>query len=81
MLVMFALFGCRGVDPAPVELDELVHFMWQNLDAGTPELRHEATINLHAALDGDTFVDAFDGQLTPLCQDSTALVDNDDESA
>jgi hypothetical protein len=53
VLSLVLALGCRKVEPAPEDLDGLLHFVWQQLDEGEDEALTEAVNNLHAAIDGD----------------------------
>ena len=35
MVPTLALFACRPVDPAPEDLDALLHYFWQKADTGS----------------------------------------------
>lgn len=72
--LLVALTGCKKVEPAPAELDELFHFVWPKFDVGTPEELHEAVVNMHDAVDGNTLDEATDGSLTRLSATDAAVV-------
>ncbi len=74
-LVAFVLVfaGCRKVEPAPLELDELLHYAWQNLASGSDEQLEQALVNLNEALDGDHLVDPSEGTVTTLSASEAAL--------
>ena len=36
-IVALTLFGCRKVEPAPEDLDGLVHFSWEHLEDVSPD--------------------------------------------
>lgn len=73
-VLWLAATGCKGVDPAPAELDGLFHYVWQNYDDGSDEVLGEAAVNLNGAVDGATFVEATDGTVSRLTADEAALV-------
>ncbi|MBW2257952.1 MAG: hypothetical protein JRI25_25585 [Deltaproteobacteria bacterium] len=72
------LAACRGVDPAPEDLDALMHYLWERFEEGEDLEIHEGVVNLHDAVDGATLEDAWDGALTPLTPEQAALVGVDD---
>lgn len=73
-VLLLLVAGCKKVEPAPAELDDLFHWMWGRYDEGTDEELAEALINLDAAVDGATIEDATDGTLTDLTAEEVALV-------
>lgn len=82
--VFFALVGCKAVDPAPADLDGLLHYAWSNFDGADDALLAEATVNLHAAVDGAALDGPFDGSISRLSKDEAAVVgvtDRDPELA
>lgn len=66
--------ACKGVDPAPAELDALLHYVWDRYDEGTDEQLAEAIVNLDAAVGGGGLVEAFDGSLSRLDPEQVAAV-------
>lgn len=62
-------FGCKSVDPAPTELDDLIHFVWDKYDEGLDEELSSSLINLQAAIDGDTLEDVLDGMVSTLSKE------------
>lgn len=53
LLCLVSALGCRKVEPAPEDLDGLIHFVWQQLDEGEDAALTDAVSNLHEAIDGD----------------------------
>ncbi len=76
-VVLLALFGCEEVPEAPHDVDGLMHHFWQKVGAGEDGDIAQGVVNLHAAIDGDVFIDREDGQLTALDADEIALVGSD----
>ncbi len=74
LLAPAVLAGCRKIDPAPEELDALVHWMWSKYEDGTDEELAEGVTNLFAAVDGHPLEDAEDGTVSALTRDEAALV-------
>jgi hypothetical protein len=66
--------ACKKVEPAPEELDELLHWVWQRYDEGTDEELAEALRNLDRAVDGATFEEGSDGSLSRLSSSEAELV-------
>lgn len=66
--------SCKAVDPAPADLDALLHYVWDQYDAGTDEQLAEAIVNLDAAVGGGTLVEAFDGSLSRLASEQAEAV-------
>lgn len=66
--------GCKGVEPAPAELDGLLHYVWQNYDDGPDEALAEAIVNLDAAVGGATLPEATDGSVSRLTAVEAELV-------
>jgi hypothetical protein len=66
--------ACKDVEPAPEELDELLHWVWQRYDEGTDEELAEALRNLDRAVDGASFSEGSDGSLTRLSAEEAEIV-------
>lgn len=88
-MLLLALLACKHPDPAPADLDGLMHFAWQKYDDGLDEELADAVVHLDAAI-ADASVDALgsaDGYLTDwftltvsdLTKEEQALVLPDDE--
>lgn len=71
------LGACRNVEPAPEDLDSLMHFVWQQLDEGTDEALNDAVLNLHDAIDGDALSDVLEGQVSYLSEEEVAYIGRD----
>ena len=76
MLLLLTTIACRGVDPAPEDLDGLVHYFWQH--PADDEALAEGTLQLHAAVGAD-LEDTTDGVLSRLTDEEVALVDGVDD--
>lgn len=75
--LLIATAGCRPVPEAPEDVDGLMHYFWQKVDAGEDDEIAQGVVNLHAAIDGDGLDETEDGQLTSLDVDEIALVGSD----
>ncbi|MCK6527061.1 hypothetical protein L6R50_05675 [Myxococcota bacterium] len=60
--------GCAPVEPAPEDVDGLFHYFWLKAspEAGSDEELLMAAANAHAAVEGDTLEERFDGALSDL---------------
>ena len=72
ILMASMLTGCRGVDPAPEDVDGLLHYFWQNVD-GEPEALQEGVQTLHE-VQGEAIEEVVDGNVSRLSQEEVALV-------
>ncbi len=83
LLIIASLTGCRGVDPAPEDLDGLIHFFWQNAEAEDPDVLAGAFETLNET-EGDALEDVIDGNVSRLSEEEAAMVpavDADPEAA
>jgi len=71
MWLALALVGCKGVEPAPKEFDDLMHYFWQKAEVGADAELAEGLVNL-----ADVFgeLDPPDGSVTTLSNDEIAMV-------
>ncbi len=76
MLVASSLLAlsCKGVDPAPTELDDLFHYFWTWYEDGQEQQLGEAIDNLYQAVGGPDLEQVLDGSLSDLGVDEAALV-------
>ncbi len=74
MPFLLALVACTAVEPAPAELDDPLHWIWQRYDEGSDQELAEGIRNLDAAVDGGAIDEAFDGSVSRLTADEAALV-------
>jgi hypothetical protein len=72
-LLLVAL-GCRGVEPAPEDLDGLMHWFWRHYEDGDDESLIEGLRNAHTALDANHLEEPVQGSLTTLDTEDAALV-------
>ena len=70
MLVL--LLACRNIEPAPEDLDGLLHYLWENGRTGDDAQLAEAIENLDAAV-GD-FTETTDGVVSRLSTEEADLV-------
>lgn len=71
-LAFVLALGCKKVDPAPKELDALLHFFLVDAETAEDETVAEAFVNLDAAVDGGSFEEHFDGSISDLTNDEIA---------
>jgi len=80
LLALTLLPGCKKVEPAPEELDALLHYTWQKYDDGLEEELANAIVNFDDAVEGGE-LDPPDGSVTDLSDDEIALVGVTDRPA
>ena len=68
-----ALVGCRNVDPAPADVDGLLHFFWAGWSALDDDSLIEGVVNADFAL--GALDEPTDGRLTDLTPDEAAVVE------
>lgn len=68
------VIACKKVEPAPADLDGLLHQVWQQYDEGTDEVLGEAVVNLDGVVDGANLEEAFDGTISRLSVEEGAQV-------
>lgn len=73
--------GCRGVDPAPADLDGLARWYWANGEEAEHRDIADSIVTLHATVDGDALDGPVDGALTDLSAEDLALVGIDADPA
>ena len=66
LVVLLALGGCKKVEDIPADLDGVVHYLWDNLEAGSDAALADGVVNLDHAMDGATLTEAFDGSISRL---------------
>ncbi len=67
------LFACAPLDPAPEDVDGLLHYLWTWYDDGTDEQLAEVQRNVHSAL-GAELEETLDGTVSDLTDADVALV-------
>ncbi len=80
LLALTLLAGCKKIEPAPEELDDLLHYTWQKYDEGVDEELANAITNLDAAVQGGE-LDPPQGSVSDLSDDEIAIVGVTDRSA
>jgi len=70
---LLCIFGCKKVEPAPTDVDGILHWTWSQYGDGTDEALAEGIRNAHDALDAD-HIDVLDGTTTSLTPEEAALV-------
>ena len=73
LCLLLCASACTPLEPAPEELDGLLHFLWQQYDDGEPEELAEAVRNLHGLLDGDVLAGGVSGEVSLLSADERAI--------
>lgn len=73
-LFLVLVSGCRRIEPAPVELDALLHYVWTKADAGIDRELAEAIANLHLAVGGDDLAETTEGSVSPLTSEEAQQV-------
>ncbi len=77
MLLLLSLlpWACKPVEPAPADLDGLMHWFWDKHAQGTDEDLLEGVDNAFGLVDLDLLAEGpVDGSLSPLSADEAALV-------
>ena len=81
MMVWSLFFACKGVEPAPDDLDALSTYMWRHfLDEENDALQMGIT-NLHTIMDVDNFEDLVDGSISNLAQSDLDALGRADQDA
>lgn len=73
-LLVSGAVGCANVDPAPEDLDGLIHFFWNSYQEGEDAQIREAVSNLHATTRADELEEARDGSFSDLAASEVAVV-------
>ena len=74
-------FACKKIEPAPTDIDDLSHYLWQHLDDEEDDALVEGIINLHNAIDGDHLEEIQKGSVTALKQDELNMVGKSHQDA
>jgi hypothetical protein len=77
VLVAAGAVGCQAPDPAPTELDELLHFFWSEYGADTDQRLSDGVRNLRRAWEEDTDGQGTEGSATVLSSVEVAQVGMD----
>ena len=72
--LVLALFGCRKIEPAPQDVDELMHRYWTAYPSGEDAQVTALVVAGHDLLDVDNLDEPFDGTLSDLDEEEVALV-------
>lgn len=76
--MLLTLLACKAVDPAPTELDALLHWFWQRYDDTEEAPLAEALVNLDATVKGSSIEGPTDGTIDRMSAEEAALVGVDD---
>lgn len=75
MLLLLPLLACRKIEPAPADLDGLLHWFWAEYEPAEDEALLEGITNAQAIVDVQALAEEFeDGTLTDLSVEEAALV-------
>lgn len=75
LLASLSLLACKKVEPAPADLDGLLHWFWQKYEAGEEEELHEGVVNAFDIVDVEALAEEVqDGSISDLDADEAALV-------
>lgn len=74
ILAATALVACKGVEPAPKDLDALFHFFWQTYEEGDDALLAEGVRSLHEVVRAGRLDEVMDGSISDLSKDEAAIV-------
>ena len=77
-LLLVLASGCRPVQQAPPDLDQLLRNLWAWYETGSDEGIAATARNLHAAVDGDALEGTMDGALEDLGEADAAIVGRTD---
>ena len=69
MIFLITNFACKNIEPAPTDIDDLSHYLWQHLDDEEDDALVEGIINLHQAIGGDSLEDIQKGSVSALTQE------------
>lgn len=70
LLLWISLTGCRGVDPAPADLDGILHWFWDHGDSSDVEEFAASVATLHE-VSGAALTEAVDGEVSRLSAEQT----------
>lgn len=73
-LLLIAL-ACAPVEPAPADLDGLVHYLWRASQELDEDAVGEGLGRLHEVLDGDTLDEVVDGLVSGMSAEEVALAE------
>jgi hypothetical protein len=77
--ILLACTACKGVDPAPEDLEGLLHYLWNKYPEGSDAELVDALENLHLAIGGADLEDTLDGGTESLTTEEVALAGLDRE--
>jgi len=72
--LVLATPACAPLEPAPEDLDGIFHYLWGRFDSGLDEELADASVNAHAAVDGDALTDPVDGTVSSLDREALDAV-------
>ncbi len=71
---ILGVVACKKVEPAPADLDGLLHLFWQRYDDGDDAELDAALHDLDEVIDGAALHESFDGTISRLTTDEAAQV-------
>ncbi len=74
LLITTTLGGCAAFEPAPEDLDAVLHYAWMHYDAGLDEELAQALENAYAAIDGDPHAEPIEGTISDLTPEALEVV-------
>ena len=81
LLSLIVFFSCKGVEPAPEDLDSLHLYMWRHFDDEDGQALQAGIESLHQLMDVDNFEQLIDGSTSNLEQTDLDAVGKSDQDA
>jgi hypothetical protein len=78
-LVLTVLTGCADLDPAPGDLDGIIHWVWTNYEAAGDDDVELAVRNLHATTNAQSLDEAKSGGFSDITMEELAVVGMQDK--
>jgi len=73
-VLIATLGGCAEFEPAPEDLDAVLHYAWMHYDAGLDEELDQALENAYAAIEGDPDAEPIEGTISDLTREALDTV-------
>ena len=73
-MVLIFWIACKGVEPAPADVDSLCSYLWRNFDLEDDAALQEGIRSLHSIMDADAFEDVIDGSISNLQEEDLVAV-------
>jgi len=81
MIFLITNIACKNIEPAPTDIDDLSHYLWQHLDDEEDDALVEGIINLHQAIGADSLDEIQKGSVSALTQDELNMVGKSNQDA